>query len=1109
MKVEGLIEVDRGFPILLPSKLVIGGYIRFTDTHFAPQGVDIRIVGVKTFLCDPYAPTIEISNSIASAATFSSELRKPDAQEVKIEQGYRDAISFTKRRWRDANETMEMLEESLLANFTSRISPIAVNTMQLLVGDESLQYVFVDSETEPQSVIIHTETWNNATKTFTMGAGILKHMTLGITELAGMDTHELSDYKYWNIPAKDFVLASSALAEKSYYLYAKCAKNGTTGEFVASETAIAMEGVPGYYHFLVGILNSEFDGGRSYVPMYGFTEILPGRITTDKIVSGQGTTFWDLVANVLNLGGKLQYNTQESGAGNLLLKGTLIQTGSGEPTVISAYCGDYDATRVYQLGDIVSYTADGVTSTYRYVNSVASSGHLPTDLAYWKVETAGTAGQPGYNQATIMLYKRSSTPITAIDWSGSLYYLFSTNSLESTPTGWSRSIPSGTDPVYVTMVSVSSRENRVQITDDKWPNPVELVENGTNGRGIVSSVTEYTVSDQGTVAPSSNWQSEVPSVSPGYYLWTRTTITYTSGEPSVSYSVSRAGSNGDPGSNGYSYKYLYKSQDEKPSTPTGTNPSPSGWSDDPSPATTSALLTQIEYRGEWVRQTSGSYNGWYKCPAVADDASCRESFFFETFSENTVIRLDVAIACEANNDFLLIGKVDATPFYDPDDDTYGGYEHFVTSDVSGTMKTVQVTLKVKRAGVHKIDFLFCKDHSQTNVDDVYVKYNSLYREYKVWMTSCKVQDGSASGWTTPICINGDNGANADAAAACVYRGDYNVNPSTGREETMVYWGLSGRTDIVRYNNRYYRTNPCVGGSFSDIPPTYTAYWMDFGANFDSVATGFLFAEEAVLEKAVVRKLRTNDTGARIQAEGMSLKMLDADNNVKLNIAGENIGSVPQNTSQGLYKFIVNRVYSAADVRRGGVYEYSTDVVQFSVEDDANSINLTGDIGVSTYISQDSSTRGSCYINVAVSFVIDEMVVVDPANAAFNYEPGDYYPKSDSIHLSDTGISLTKGTHTLKVVTAVYMYGSSTFFSEDGLSLEVILSTGTLAINYPIQKVEIGANGFRAMFSGNQFAQFIDENGTPVFMIRNGNYCLRVSSTGVQKSVNGGSSWTNL
>lgn len=287
------------------SKLIVGGYIRFTDNQFAPNGVDIRIVGVKTFLCDPYAPTIEISNSIASPSSISSELRRPDALEVELENSYRKSIGFTKRRWRDAAETMQMLEGAMLENFTGRISPIAINTMQMLVGDESLQFVFVDGKTAPQTIVSHTESWNNTTKEFTIGAGILKHMTLGISTIAGDGARTLNDFKYWTLSQQVFNLSAAGLEEKSYYLYAKCSKTAETGVFVASETPIALEGVAGYYHLLLGVLNSEYEGDRSYVRLYGFTEITGGRITTDKIVSSNGNTYFDLEGN--KIGGFIDF----------------------------------------------------------------------------------------------------------------------------------------------------------------------------------------------------------------------------------------------------------------------------------------------------------------------------------------------------------------------------------------------------------------------------------------------------------------------------------------------------------------------------------------------------------------------------------------------------------------------------------------------------------------------------------------------------------------------------------------------------------------------------------------------------------------------------------
>ena len=61
---------------------------------------------------------------------------------------------------------------------------------------------------------------------------------------------------------------------------------------------------------------------------------------------------------------------------------------------------------------------------------------------------------------------------------------------------------------------------------------------------LMSAAVEYQVSDSGTIIPSGAWVTSVPVVAQGKYLWTRTTNTFNSGSPVVSYSVSRMGLDG-------------------------------------------------------------------------------------------------------------------------------------------------------------------------------------------------------------------------------------------------------------------------------------------------------------------------------------------------------------------------------------------------------------------------------------------------------------------------------------------------------------------------------------------------------------------------------------
>lgn len=283
------------------GRLKVGGYVLFTDEQFVPDGIAIRITGIKEYLTSPYAPVLEISNSV-SGKSVSSQLREIGQNEVATDNSIRNAVSYTKRRFRDVRETMAMLEDSMLDNFTNSINPLTVQTMMMLVGDESLQFRFVASKTD-LTAVNDGITYDNAAKQLHIPHGFIQHMTLGIGTISS--SHADSEYKVWEM--SEYLSPYLDNGAKKYYLYAKVSRTDTTvkGDFLLSDRAIKMTDVAGYYHLLVGILNSEYDGERSYVSLYGFSEILPGRITTDKIVSSDGKTYFDLLLG--EIGGNIKF----------------------------------------------------------------------------------------------------------------------------------------------------------------------------------------------------------------------------------------------------------------------------------------------------------------------------------------------------------------------------------------------------------------------------------------------------------------------------------------------------------------------------------------------------------------------------------------------------------------------------------------------------------------------------------------------------------------------------------------------------------------------------------------------------------------------------------
>ena len=298
----------------------LGGFVQFSDERFQPEGVLVRIIGIKDYINNPHSPEIELSNSTVGR-TVSSDLRKIESNEVVMDTLHKEALQFTKRRYRDSMETIEMLGDALLDNFSNSINPIAVKTMAMLIGDKSLQFEFVNSMTNP-SPVVHNVTYNQATKVLSVPAGIIQHYTLGIDTISS--SHAADEYQFWSLPA--FTTPTLTDGTKKYYLYAKVSKTAKTGTFYISEQAIAMEGVAGYYHLLMGVLNSEYDGERSYVSLYGFTEVLPGQVITNKVASANGKNFMDFLNNAFRIGNDKTYIDWNASVANVLsMKNATIQ----------------------------------------------------------------------------------------------------------------------------------------------------------------------------------------------------------------------------------------------------------------------------------------------------------------------------------------------------------------------------------------------------------------------------------------------------------------------------------------------------------------------------------------------------------------------------------------------------------------------------------------------------------------------------------------------------------------------------------------------------------------------------------------------------------------
>ena len=557
------------------GKIKLGGYILFKDPQFIPEGIKIRITSIKEYIHRPYSPIIELSNT-TTGATVSSELNKIESNEVKTDNQYKNSIQFTKRRFRDAKETISMLNDALL-HFSGSISPISVQTMSLLVGDESLQFRFVNNKTNPTQVE-YLVTYDSKKKVLSAPGGILQHMTIGIDTLSS--GHKASEYKFWDIEK----YTSPTLTETvGYYLYVKANKNGTTGSYVLSKNAIKLEGVEGYYHFLVGILNSEFEEDRSFVELFGFTEILPGRITTDRIVSSDGLNFMDFVNNAFRVGNSDSYfDWNTKGDKKLRLKGTIVQSESGDESPIGCFRGVYDNSYTYYWGDEVIYDDGTGYSMYRFVSKNPVKGISPNNSNYWIIVAQRGVGISN----TDVLYAISSSNTTA-------------------PTsGWQTTAPAWKDGYYIwSKTKVVYTDGDIVYTDAACITGGK----GETGNGISSIIEQYYLSSSATSLLNGSWSNSRPTWKNGWYIWTRSVINYTNGNSITTEAICVTGEKGETGDDGingdyFEYRYAVNGSRSTPPSLSKKSSNPSGWS------TTVPTVGNLQYLWFTVAKINGETN---------------------------------------------------------------------------------------------------------------------------------------------------------------------------------------------------------------------------------------------------------------------------------------------------------------------------------------------------------------------------------------------------------------------------------------------------------------------------------------------------------------------
>lgn len=150
-------------------------------------------------------------------------------------------------------------------------------------------------------------------------------------------------------------------------------------------------------------------------------------------------------------------------------------------------------------------------------------------------------------------------------------YYYKTTTTQTAPAA--KDITSTTLPTMSSVNKFLWQKEVISYTDPKVANKVSVLLLsiwGDTGKRILTTVVDYQISSNGNTTPTGTWSPSVPSVDPGKFLWTRTTIKYTEdgtsiSDTTVSYAVAYRGTNGVNGtsvsitSKEINYRYNYSS----------------------------------------------------------------------------------------------------------------------------------------------------------------------------------------------------------------------------------------------------------------------------------------------------------------------------------------------------------------------------------------------------------------------------------------------------------------------------------------------------------------------------------------------------------------------
>lgn len=466
-----------------------GDYVPVKDTRYNIEK-NIRIQKMSRNLLIEHDYTLTLSDTTTLSIQAQTVLDVIEHNIIIDNNRLRD-LNKARRGWRTTEELRNMVYDTDGYFDVDNIKPNSIDTNMLTVGSKSQQFVLIDTVLQANV--------NGLPNRFDATEGVLAHLSIDDNAI-----------KKWNMAGTSITLSESG----GYYVFAKCSKTTDNGTFYITQEQLRVEPVsdPNNYYFQVGIIGTlhSDDNFRDFVSTYGFTRINGNTITTGKIVTSDGECYLDLDGNKFRIGdatSSIDWNV--TAKNQLTLRNVRLLSDSGDLSDLGVYRGVWNAQYIYYKGDEVSYTSNGSTCTYRYINPIPSKGNLPIDSAFWSVVAKGQDGADGSDGAYFE-------------------YRYAKNSSNTTPPALSNTAvnPSGWDTVMPALNTLEylwctvAKKSASGMLLQNWSTPVRIngVDGGKGDKGDSPATVFRGVYDNNNTYYGTKYRLDVVKYNGVYYV---------------------------------------------------------------------------------------------------------------------------------------------------------------------------------------------------------------------------------------------------------------------------------------------------------------------------------------------------------------------------------------------------------------------------------------------------------------------------------------------------------------------------------------------------------------------------------------------------------------